>query len=249
MVNGMLRSLYISASGMLAQRRTMDVLSNNLANLDTVGFKRDSLMSKSFSDVLISRINDPTGDAAGIGSMNWGIHPDEISTGFQQGPTDNTGRMEDVALSGDGFFVVETPQGLRFTRAGNFQVDANGFLCTQEGYFVRSAAGRINVGHQGFSVDTGGNITSAAGTSKLQIVQFANNNVLRKVGNNLFSGPATAQNATCEVLQGALESSNVDLAQEMTNMISVSRNYETNMRMITMLNDTLEKTVSEVGRT
>lgn len=244
----MLRSLYISASGMLAQRKTMDVLSNNLANLETAGFKRDSMMTRSFSDVLVSRINDPEANAYGIGPLNWGVHPDEIVTEFQQGPTQSTGRMEDVALSGDGFFVVETPQGLRFTRSGDFQVDADGYLCTQEGYFVRSAAGRIQVGNQGFAIDLAGNVTSPLGASKLQIVQFADNGALRKEGANLYSGPATAQAAACEVLQGYLEGSNVDLAQEMTNMIAVSRNYESNMRMISMLNDTLEKTVNEVGR-
>jgi flagellar basal-body rod protein FlgF len=244
----MLRSLYISASGMLTQRRTMDVLTNNLANLDTIGFKRDNLVSQSFSDVLIARINDPTGNSPGIGPLNWGIHVDEVVTRFEQGPLEYTGKSGDIALSGDGFFVVETPQGLRFTRSGNFQTDANGYLCTQEGYFVRSAAGRIQVGNAGFSVDGQGNVLSAVGASKLQIVQFADNAALRKIGENLYSGPATAQNSTATVMQGYLEGSNADMAEEMTNVIAVSRNYQTNMQMISMLNESLRKTVNEVGR-
>lgn len=244
----MLRSLYISASGMLAQRRTMDVLTNNLANVDTIGYKKDSLMTKPFSDVLIGRINDPEYNSAGIGKFSYGLHADEISTSFEQGPMQGTDRTADLALAGDGFFVVETPQGLRFTRSGNFQVDGNGFLCTNEGYYVRGTAGRIRVGSQQFAVDSSGNIVSAAGTAKLQIVKFANNNVLRKAGNNLYSGPLTAQNATCEVRQGFLEGSNVDLGSEMVNMIAVQRNYESNQRMISIINSTLEKTVNEVGR-
>lgn len=244
----MLRSLYIAASGMLAQRKTMDVITNNLANMETVGFRRDTLMSQSFSDVLIGRINDPAYDSAGIGRLNFGIHADEIVTGFEQGPLEPTDRAADLALQGDGFFVVETPQGLRFTRAGNFQVDAQGYLCTSEGYYVRGANGRIAVGSQDFAVDSTGVIQSDAGTFRLQLVQFADNSVLRKVGENLFSGPLTAQNATCSVRQGFLEGSNVDLSQEMVNMITMQRNYQSNQTMISMINGTLEKAVNEIGR-
>jgi flagellar basal-body rod protein FlgF len=244
----MLRSLYISASGMLAQRRTMDVLTNNLANVDTPGFKRDSLMSRSFRDVYLSRINDPEGDDGGIGPINFGVHADEIATDFQEGPLEGTGRVADLALGGDGFFVVETPQGLRYTRSGNFQVDNAGYLCTSEGYYVRGTNGRIHVGSQDFSVDLAGNIASAGGSFRLQVVKFTDNAALRKAGHNLYSGPAVAQLAVCDVLQGYLEGSNVDMATEMVNMMTVSRNYEANQRMVSMLNDTLQKTVNEVGR-
>lgn len=248
MVAFVLRSLYISASGMLAQRRAMDVLTNNLANVSTTGFKRDSLMTRSFREELIGRINDPVYDAAGIGTMNFGVHADEVVTGFEQGSMEPTGRTADLALAGDGFFVVETPQGLRFTRAGNFQVDAQGYLCTPEGYYVRGTGGRIRVGSADFAVDLNGNIASAAGTAKLQLVTFADLKVLTKAGENLFAGPMTAMNATCQVRQGWLEGSNVDLGTEMVNMITVQRNYESNQRMINMLNDTLQKTVNEIGR-
>lgn len=244
----MLRSLYISASGMLAQRRTMDVLTNNLANVSTPGFRRDTLLARSFSEELLIRINDPEQNSAGIGTINFGVHADEVVTGFEQGSMEPTGRTADMALAGDGFFVVETPQGLRFTRAGNFQVDAQGFLCTPEGYYVRGTGGRIQVGSTNFSVDAAGNIASAAGTAQLQLVTFADLKVLTKVGNNLFSGPLTAMNANCQVRQGWLEGSNVDLGSEMVNMIAVQRNYESNQRMISMINDTLQKTVNEIGR-
>lgn len=233
---------------MLAQSRTMNVISNNLANVDTVGFKQDNLMSQSFSDVLIGRINDPVSDSSGIGYLNYGVHADETVTDFEQGPSQGTGRTADLALEGDGFFVVETSQGLRFTRSGNFQVNSSGYLCTSDGDYVRGTNGRIKVGSQDFTVDQSGVITSAAGTSKLQIVKFANNNVLRKAGSNLYTGPATAQAATCTVRQGVLESSNVDMASEMVHMMTVSRSYETNQRMISMINDTLQKTVNEVGK-
>lgn len=244
----MIRSLYISASGMLAQRSTMDVITNNLANLDTIGYKRDSMATRSFKDVLISRINDPSGTDGQIGPMNLGVHADTINTDFTEGPLENTGRPADMALEGDGFFTVETPQGMRYTRSGNFQVDQNGYLCTSEGYYVRGTNGRIHVGSQNFSVGLDGTITSPGGTYKLQIVQFANNAALRKVGNNLFSGPAAATLSNTPVLQGYLEHSNVDLSTEMVNMINVSRNYEANQRMVTMLNDTLQKACNEVGR-
>jgi flagellar basal-body rod protein FlgG len=244
----MLRSLYISASGMLAQRSTMDVITNNLSNLDTIGYKRDSLETRSFGDVLLSRINDPSGNNGVIGPLSLGVHPDTVNTDFSEGPLEPTGRTADLALQGDGFFTVETPQGLRYTRSGNFQVDKDGYLCTSEGYYVRGTNGRIHVGSQDFTVGSDGTITSAGGNYKLQIVQFANNTALRKVGNNLYSGPAVASLANCGVMQGYLEHSNVDLSTEMVNMITVSRNYEANQRMVSMINGTLDKACNEVGR-
>lgn len=234
---------------MLAQRKAMDVLTNNLANVTTTGFKRDSLLTRSFSEVLIGRINDPETNSGGIGTMTFGVHADDAVTSFEQGSLEPTGRAADLAIVGDGFFVVETPDGLRYTRNGNFQVNDQGFLCTAEGYYVRGTNGRINVGSQGFAVDLNGNITTAAGgNARLQLVTFADPGVLTKAGANLFSGPLTAANATGQVRQGWLEGSNVELGSEMVTMISVQRNYEANQRMINMINDTLQKTVNEVGR-
>ena len=246
----MLRGLYIAAGAMMAQRKRMDVLTNNLANLETPGFKKDYTVTRSFNDVLISRLNDSNSrwDNQPVGPLSYGVHLDEVVTRFQQGNVQQTTRSADMALEGDGFFVVETPKGLRYTRAGNFQVNSNGYLCTSEGYFVRGTAGRVRVGGQDFSVDNAGNIVSPAGASRLQIVSFADNKLLSKEGSNLYAGPAATKQSTAQVLQNSLELSNVDMAQETVDMIEVQRNYETNQRIINMFNNSLQKTVNDVGR-
>jgi flagellar basal-body rod protein FlgF len=246
----MLRGLYTAAGAMMAQRKRMDVLTNNLANLETPGFKKDYTVTRSFNDVLLSRLGD-TNDAMNyqkIGNLTYGVHVDEVVTKFQQGPLESTGRTADMALDGDGYFVVETPKGLRYTRSGNFQVDGNGYLCTSEGYYVRGTAGRIQVGGQDFTVDTSGNVVSPAGTSRLLIVSFTDNKQLTKEGGNLYASTGTAGQSTAQVRQGFLEASNVDMAQETVDMIEVQRNYEVNQRILNMFNESLQKTVNEVGK-
>ncbi len=245
----MLRGLYAAAGAMMVQRKRMDVLTNNLANLETPGYKKDYAVMRSFDDVLISQLGG-TGSpyVRTVGPMSFGSHLDEIVTAFTQGALEQTGRTADLALEGDGYFVVETPQGLRYTRAGNFQVDANGYLCTSEGFYVRSTTGRVLVGAQDFTVAADGTVTSPAGVSRLQIVSFADTEALQKVGGNLYASTAAPVASTAAVLQGGLEMSNVDMAQETVNMIEVQRNYEINQRIVNIFNESLQKTVNEVGK-
>ncbi len=245
----MLRGLYAASGAMMVQRKRMDVLTNNLANLETPGYKKDYTVMRSFDDVLIAQLGGASSSyVRTVGPMSYGSHLDEVVTSFAQGALEQTGRTADLALEGDGFFVVETPQGLRYTRAGNFQVDGNGYLCTSEGYYVRSTTGRLRVGAQDFTVAPDGTVTSPAGVSRLQIVSFADTEALQKVGGNLYASTAAPTAGTAAVLQGGLEMSNVDMAQETVNMIEVQRNYEINQRIVNMFNDSLQKTVNEVGK-
>ncbi len=250
-MNALIRGLYIATTGMLAQRRAMDVTTNNIANAQTVGFKKDYLSLASFEDVLVGRLNDPAGaDSRGIGTLTWGSHADEITTDYTQGSLNQTGDAADLALSGDGFFVVQTPQGLRYTRSGNFTVSADGYLCTQQGYYVMGTAGRVQVGGSQFTVDSQGYVSGPTATAnRLLLAQFPDNTALVKDGNNLYTGPATATAATgCQVLQGVEEASNVDLAQEMVDMISISRNYESNGKALTTINATLDIACNRLGK-
>lgn len=245
----MLRGLYTAASAMINQRQRMDVLTNNLANLETPGFKKDSVSSRSFNDVLIYSMNNPDSKVRPVGPLTYGSHLDEVTTSFAQGTPEQTGQNTDLALLGDGFFVVETTAGLRYTRAGNFQVSVNGYLCTADGNYVRNTAGgRVYVGTDDFTVAANGTVTSAYGSSRLQIVGFADPKTLQKVGGNLYSSTAAPTASTASVQQGSLEMSNVDMSQEVVNMIEVQRNYEINQRIVNMFNDSLQKTVNEVGK-
>jgi len=250
----MIRSLYIASTGMLVQRKKMDVLVNNIVNGETTGYKSGKLLSRSFQEMMIQRINDPAvlNYSNEIGPLGTGIHIDEIITDFEQGPLEETGRAADLAISGDGFFVVATPAGNRYTRDGSFAVSSDGYLVNSDGWPVMGENGRIYVGRGEFSVDAKGNVAvDGQPAGRLQLVTFADPASLRKDGNNLYvnyGGSAVVAAGNAAVSQGFLESSNVDLSESMVDMIEISRTYETNQRIVKMLDESLGKAVNEVGR-
>ena len=248
----MIRGLYISSTGMITQTKKMDTVTNNLANVETKGYKSDKLLSRSFNDMLIERINDPAvvNVTQAIGPLNSGIHIDEVYTSFEQGPIENTGNQTDLAILGDGFFVVDTPNGIRYTRAGNFIVDAEGYLSTNEGNRVLSQNGPIYIGSGKFTVTENGIVQTENNNYRLRIAAFANNGTLRKEGSNLYYNyegqPELQSNA--KISQGALEGSNVDIASSVIEMINISRNFESNQSIIKMLDSSLNKAVNEIGK-
>lgn len=251
----MLRSFYIATTGMLSQRSKMDVIINNITNVDTTGYKKDQVMTRSFDDLLLERLNDPSilNRNTAVGGQNTGIYVDELVTDFTQGPMEETGRQTDLAITGDGFFCVQTPEGVRYTRDGNFQVDVNGNLLTQDGYYVLGEnGGMLNVGNGDFSVKSDGSIFNNGGQAgRLYIARFANNDVLRKAGGNLYypyngEQPAIAQNPA--VAQGMLEGSNLDLGREMADMLLTNRTYESNQRILRMVDESLSKTVNDIAK-
>jgi len=231
----------------------MDVITNNIVNAETRGFKQDKLLSRSFEEMLISRTNDPAvlQQERIVGPLGTGVHVDEIFTNFIQGSLEQTNNNTDFAIVGDGFFVVNTPQGERYTRNGVFQIDANGRLVTQEGYPVQGVDGDIYVNSSNFSVDERGYVTSD-GTlvGRVRLVSFADNGVLRKEGNSLYFNFGGGQLLESDALikQGYAEGSNVDLTEQIVNMIEVYRAYETNQRVIRTIDETLEKAVNEIGK-
>ncbi|MDP4153141.1 MAG: flagellar basal-body rod protein FlgF [Bacillota bacterium] len=247
----MIRALYTSADGMLTQSKRMDVVTNNITNMDTAGYKSEELLSRSFEDLLINRINDPaTGSLSTVGQINNGAHIDQVNIRFEQGPLEETKNNTDIALEGDGFFAIQAPAGERYTRAGNFSVNNNGFLVTSEGNYVLGQNGPINVGNTNFTVDKNGTVNSQNGTYQLRIVSFADNGALYKEGSGLYSnnGGSAIIPSSCQVKQGFLEKSNVDVAKETVNMIQISRNYETNQRIIQMLDNSLGKAVNDIAK-
>jgi flagellar basal-body rod protein FlgG len=170
----MLRGLYLAHTGMLTQQRRMDVVTNNLANATTAGFKQDDLLSRSFEAELIGRLEDPAmmSTATPVGTFSHGVHIDEVATSFEQGSLEETGLATDLALSGDAFFAVATPTGERYTRAGNFKVSAAGVLTTQEGWPVLGPDGPLNIGQNGFAVSPSGRIQTPGGSLQLRLVEF-----------------------------------------------------------------------------
>jgi flagellar basal-body rod protein FlgG len=236
---------------MTVQRNKMDVLTNNLVNAETVGYKKDTLITSTFDEVMLRRIHDPNVSIYGgniVGGYGHGTHIDELITNFSDGNLEKTDRPADLAIVGNGFFVVETPAGQRYTRAGNFSVDGAGYLVTQDGNYVLGDRGRIYAGSSEFTVTADGMLTGPqADGDKLRLVTFEDPGILRKEGSSLYyayGGAAPLPAGEAVVLQGMQESSNVNIADELVDMITVYRKYEASQKIVSMTDDTLSMAVS-----
>ena len=237
---------------MNAQQNRLDAISNNLANVDTAGYKRDITVSKSFPELLLRRTNldgvyeTPFGSAEAapvIGKLGLGIETNENYTDFAQGSFRQTDQNTDVAFGGKGFFSVQTPLGERYTRDGNFIIGKEGILETKQGYPVLGEKGFIRVENDKFTVNEDGVISSQEDSEiidRFKVVRFDNERYLKKMGNNLYSANDISGSAHIaegserpKFLQGYMETSNVNVVNEMVQMIEVNRAYEANQKTIT----------------
>jgi flagellar basal-body rod protein FlgF len=252
----LVRGLYTSAIGMKTQFKRMDVISNNLANVDNTGFKKDIVVSRSFPEELTKRINDRQNgfpNNRNIGRMSLGLYIDEVYTNFAQGSLSLTNDPFNLALDGKGFFAIQAEDGTeRYTRDGSFVLNSDGILMTKEGNYVLGENGIISLEEQGnIRIDEEGNIyLNNELVDRLRIVNFNNPESLRKVGDNLLERSNQSAEIAFEgkVLQGYLETSNVNVVQEMVDMITATRIYEANQKAVQTHDETLGKAVNEVGR-
>lgn len=255
----MIRGLYTGASGMLAEMARTDVISNNMANVNTTAFKKDRTIFRAFPEMNIHRIHDPV--PAGldkvvdprpfIGMMGTGVMLDEINTDFTQGHLITTSNPLDLAIRGEGFFQVQTPEGIRYTRDGSFSLSSNGYLVTKEGYYVLGENGPLQLLQTGdITISQQGEVfVNDEYIDRLNIVTFADLNQLQKQGDNLYftdAVPEPLQDA--DVVQGALEGSNISIVAEMVDLISAFRAYEANQKVIQTHDTTLDRAINDVGR-
>lgn len=246
----MIRGLYTAASGMLAEAQRTDVISNNLANANTAGFKKDMTITKDFASMLISRVNDGP-ESPTIGTMGVGVMVDEVATDYSTGTIRTTGNDFDLAIEGRGFFAVETPQGKRYTRNGTFAKSSKGELVTSDGYRVLGQNGPIIINGGKMEVSTDGRVlVDNNEVGKLEITEFANEKALKKEGASLFLEPSGQQGqvATGSVRQGTLEMANVNVIGEMVNLISNYRAYEINGKVIQSHDSLMGKAANDVGK-
>ncbi len=256
----MVKGLYTAWTGMVNQQNRMDVLTNNLANSATVGFKKEGATSQAFDDVLALKIKDSSDPAAarGIGSMSLGVKVGETYTDYSQGPFKVTDNVFDLALSGDGFFACQytTKSGetsVKYTRDGSFTLNVNGELVTKDGDFVLDEAGnRIKLDPKKKTMfDSDGTIMQDGRVvGRVQITDFEDYNYLEHYGESYFRPIEGAQMKAPEAVlySGYLEQSNVTVINEMVELISVTRNYETNQKMIQTIDGTLEIAANQLGK-
>ena len=264
----MWRGLYTAAAGMITQDNRTSVIANNLANANTTGYKRDRAIDAEFHPMLIRRINDDmpikVTDFKGfsldrrppaVGTLGLGSFTSEVATDHAPGNFMTTGNPLDLAISGEGFFVIDTPQGLRYTRNGNFYRATNGDLVTSNGQAVLSRQGRpINIPEDAERIIVtaqGGIYADGMQVDDLGFVEFGpDRRAVLKQGDSLFypQEGAQPQPATGSIEQGVLERSNSNVVNEMVELINNYRIYEANSRAVTTQDQMLDHSVNEVGR-
>ncbi|MGL2806599.1 flagellar basal-body rod protein FlgG [Helicobacter pylori] len=262
----MLRSLYSATSGMLAQQTHIDTTSNNIANVNTTGFKKSRV---DFNDLFYQAMQyagtntsnttlSPDGMEVGLG-----VRPSAITKMFSQGSPKETENNLDVAITGKGFFQVQLPDGTTaYTRSGNFKLDEQGNLVTSEGYLLipqitlPEDTTQVNIGVDGTVSVTQGLQTTSNVIGQITLANFVNPAGLHSMGDNLFSitnasGDAIVGNPDSQGLgklrQGFLELSNVRLVEEMTDLITAQRAYEANSKSIQTA-DAMLQTVNSLKR-
>ena len=254
----MVRGLYSAGTGMLIQRRKMETITNNIVNAETTAYKKEFFTSHTFDEVLAIRINDRRDGLTHwrhhnrpVGPLVLGTQPDQLYIDFTMGALEGTERPADFALIGDAFFVVQTPGGERFTKTGAFYLDSEAFLVDGEGNFLLGQNGPINVRGLNFRVDQGGGVwVEEEFIDTIRVVSFEDNESLRRQGSNLYFSleePLAAPNPYT-IAQGFLEMSNVDVGREMVDMLAMFRAYETNQRILTMIDETVGRAVNDIGR-
>ncbi len=223
----MINEMRNAVQGALKQERRFEVLTNHLANANTAGFKTQDL---SFDDMLQAN----------------------MAIDFSQGTLHPTGSPLDLAINGDGFFKIETPQGVRYTRNGSFTIDQDGTLVTGNGYPVLGEAGPIAIDGEDVQVDeTGGIHVDGSKVGQLGIVTFEHPHKFAKQGESLlvYNGPVSDEREFSGAIeQGSLEQSNVATVREMTKMVETSRYYESFQKLMQTIDEMDAKAIGEVGQ-
>ena len=257
----MVKGLYTAYTGMINEQHRMDTLSNNMANVTTVGYKKEGATSQSFDQVLDLKIKDSTVGynlATREGYTSRGVKIGENYTDWSQGSFRITGNTYDLALGGNGFFAVEFTSksgetSTKYTRAGQFQLDNQGNIVTHEGDYLLDVNGKhitvdplseTSIDRQGRVMQNGNVIAT------IQIADFKDYDYLKKYGETYWE-PITGaefQTADGQIYSGYLEASNVSSVSEMVNLITISRQYESNQKIIQTIDSTLEKAVNQIGK-
>ncbi len=242
-------SIYAATSGSEVQRLRMDILTHNLANINTVGYKSDDAVFRIKDEDLEGNL--PPGEEAEV-LMNLPVIPLTSSTDFTQGLLQPTGNPLDLAIQGDGFFSIQTDAGVRYSRNGSFTLSEEGTLMTHDGHTVMGEGGEITIDGAEVEFDGNGNVlVDGQITDKLRIVEISDRTALTKEGYNLFvldENRGTEEPVEyADLHQGFLEGSNVNAVKIMTDLIEVMRGYESYQKIIRTLDENSSKLIAGVG--
>ncbi len=257
----MLKGLYTAYTGMINEQNRLDTMTNNLANASTVGYKREGATSQSFDDILTVKIKDQSVGVRNVQRMginNPGVKIGENYTDYTQGSFRVTGNTFDLALSGEGFFAIEYTNkagqsSIMYTRAGQFTLGKDGYLVNPDGDYV------LDVNNNRIQLDTlqdtvirndGSIEQNGTVVANIQVADFEDYNYLEKYGETMYKPVegAVMTEATADVKSGYLEMSNVQVVSEMVDLISITRAYESNQKIIQTYDSSLEIAVTQLGR-
>lgn len=259
----MMRCLYSGVSGLQSHQVMMDVLSNNIANVNTIGFKKGQV---TFQDMLSQTIAGAQASTSTVGGTNAqqigiGVRVGSINNIQTQGASSTTGNSTDLMIQGEGYFMLTDGTNTYYTRAGAFSMDNDGNLvnsangmkvCDESGTAIQLTGSNVSISADGTISYTDSSGVSATYSSKLGLATFANSEGLTKAGENMYIESAASGTATQTspgtnagtLISGALEMSNVDLAQEFVNMIVAERGYQANSRTIRTADEMLQELLS-----
>jgi flagellar basal-body rod protein FlgG len=257
----MLKGLYTAYHGMVNEQNRMDIMTNNLANASTVGFKKEGATSQAFDDILSYKLKDASVGLANVEQIGWdnpGVKIGENYTDYREGSFRVTGNTYDLALNGDGFFAVEVTNrdgdtSTKYTRAGSFTLNEDGYLVTKDGDYVLDAQNNrilLNPNLDTVINRQGAILQNGVQVAQIQIADFEDYDYLEKYGDVYYQPVEGAEliQGNAQVRSGYLEMSNVNTVSEMVNLISITRAYEANQKIIQTYDTSMEIIANQIGK-
>lgn len=254
----MLRGMYSSVSSMITLQARQGVITNNLANINTTGYKAETLVGKSFDEVMLYNKDDYKNGVPHVnelGTLSFGVRIDDTITSHKQGTLISTENNTDFAIVGNGFFqVVDDNNNTFYTRDGSFKVNSQGYLVTNSGHYVTGINNqtgnteRIYVGSDLINITPDNNIViNGENRYKFNVVDFENYDNLTKHGNNLYTGDGGFSSNNYTIKQKYLEGSNLDYINEIALMMETVKEFEANQKVIQTIDSTLSQIANEIG--
>jgi len=258
----MVKGLYTAYTAMVNEEHRVDVITNNMANFNTNAYKKEGMTSQTFKEVMgvkIRDLSDAMGTTRRIGELVPGVKIGEGYTDWSQGPIKTTDNMYDIALSGEGFFSIEYTNkagqtSVMYTRDGDFTLTSQGTLVTRDGDFVLDPNGNhITIDPLDTSTvisQTGNILQNGEVVAQIGLTDFENYDYLEHYGENMYNAVdgATMIPSTALMYSGMLEQSNVSIVDEMVSLIAAQRHYDTNQKMITTIDSTLQIAANDLGK-